>query len=1198
MPLYLGTEDAGTNQFSLQDFEPSFGSKLNAAAREAWLESYGPTAKDWVDSRINNDQGEKLSAQDAASKIKEAGVKMSISPKDGEYTNAQLDILTGRARELAAVKDVRDRTPWGMGSIVRGGAMFAAGIVDPINLATAFVPWTKSVSALQGIRAAALAESFATRTGARALLGAADAGISTAVLEPLYYAGRTQIGDDYTAYDSLANIAFGTAFGGGIHSVGGAASDFLKVRLGGETAWDKYRGLRTDQIRQVMDYYDGVRAGGAEAERASNLAQGFAPEQRRAAGLPDLPAAPESGVSSGTSPEARSGINPITSEPYRQPSVFEASDQARFFDERIQKLGGRLSTLLQDSSQLADKGTVAKARQALSELVRPDDSDAAARELAKFIQGRDQVSYKTALSQAKKQIGNAVGDYEGQRSSLESIIEKNAQAQQKVNNIASINDELTMLRESREQMDAPLTLENEISRAARSLFNDQPARFVIGTASPETREAALRASVAQMTDGRNVEVEALVGTDQKVNTAKTADTVAAADKNFTPEEQQTADFPASQAVESRVQSESRKTFALDDANQALSDADVSLNDTIKAGDQAFKYSREQAQSRGPRPEGSPSQVETITQSLEKEFGGITKQLLDKGQITVVERVEDLPGSHPADVKALTVPSTGKVYMVAENISPWEARGLVLHEVGVHVGMENMLGKELFQSVLNQLDEAIARKEKWTDVARLMVPSDTPKQSIREEQLAYLVQYAPEQPIVKKIIAAIKAWFIKTFPTLGENLKLNEADYRALAVSALHAVARGEADAPRNGGRPLYARGKAEDNASVSEELAPFNERIERAKQYAGVLRAAADKIGNDAEAAAAMRAALPDITATEVKNLLDQLKQQVDGLRGATRQVGKELSDNMAAARSADDIASLQTDAMRAADELANNIELAEVIEKRNASLNINARLKAASFVNQFYDAKLDVEGFRGLLVGTERKRMGGRISVDGEQKQFRSEWIGGILADVEKAGVKEAFVSGAFDREAYIALFNMGKGLDTTGLPKEAIKIAEIVNKYQTDARNTRNRFGAWIRDLQGYIVRQSHDMYKIRDAGQDDWAKFTYQRLDVKKMTDLGLISPLDPVRSIRELYQDFAAGNHMKPVAAETDAVAFKGGANLAKKESQSRSLYFKDGAAAFEYNERFGQGRLADVVISGLDHSEHRRVRLLPGLGQRH
>jgi len=38
-------DNRGTDQFTLQDFEPSFGAKMGAAVDEAWLESYGPTPK-------------------------------------------------------------------------------------------------------------------------------------------------------------------------------------------------------------------------------------------------------------------------------------------------------------------------------------------------------------------------------------------------------------------------------------------------------------------------------------------------------------------------------------------------------------------------------------------------------------------------------------------------------------------------------------------------------------------------------------------------------------------------------------------------------------------------------------------------------------------------------------------------------------------------------------------------------------------------------------------------------------------------------------------------------------------------------------------------------------------------------------------------------------------------------------------------
>jgi hypothetical protein len=303
------------------------------------------------------------------------------------------------------------------------------------------------------------------------------------------------------------------------------------------------------------------------------------------------------------------------------------------------------------------------------------------------------------------------------------------------------------------------------------------------------------------------------------------------------------------------------------------------------------------------------------------------------------------------------------------------------------------------------------------------------------------------------------------------------------------------------------------------------------------------------------------------------LRRQVKGLRGVARTAREAMA-------SEDVAAGLQADAMRAADMLANNLEMAAVIEKRNAALNMHVRLKATAYVNQFREAGLDFEGFRGLLVGTERKRAGGRISVDAEQKGFRGEWLGGLIADLEKQDLMRQFTSGAFDRDISIALWNIGKGGDNSKLAPEAVKIAEVVHKYQTDARNTRNRFGAWIRDLQGYITRQSHDMLKIRDAGEKAYKEFTLPRLDLERsMRDFD--GTADDF--LTRVYDDFATGSHMKTIAGEDDIAALGRGSSLARRESVSRVLYFKDGNASFEYNEKFGQGRVAESVLQGLDQA---------------
>lgn len=2097
MPMYLGQDDAGTSSYSLQDFEPSWGTKMNAAVRESWLESYGPAATDYLRSRVSQGDEAKLSAVDAANEIKQSGVKLKKSVGDGQYTKTQLAVLLERQRELTAIKDVRERTPWDMSSPIRGVGMFGAGIADPINLATAFVPWTKPI--VGGFRAALMAESFATRTLARAAIGGADAGISTAVLEPAYSYVRNAIGDDYGALDSMANIAFGTAFGGGLHVLGGSVGDAFKMRKGGmvtpspiaepiapppgtvsggETRiriGETYEPARwsvidADQLTATVDkadnqFRDRTRAAYQTEiqQRANNIDFNLlADSPVMDYGAPTLAAdgriiggngralfisrAYEIGkgndyraglearmVEMGIDPDAVRGMSKpvLVRVLQRQVDVKRAAmlsneggstdmspleqakvDAERLGDARLQvSADGALDApenraairrwveaqpenkrngLVDEDGKLSATG-IQRLNGALLFQAYGDSPvlgrliesmDPGSRNLAAAL-GRTapvlanargaiatgdlhpldiagDIQLAVEKFNALRESGMRVDDYLAQLDAFETgmtpeslalldFMGRNiASPRRMADAITGFYDRLTEAGNPKQAdmfgagavPDKAAMLDASIRAAEQGV--DTAAEVVVGVA-PETREATLRASVAQSVDGRMVEVDAIVGMDESLNTASRADALAAADRNFQPEAVALADFDASADVQARVDA-APKWEGVKDAETALADADAMLADTVKSGDAAFRYSRgdapgqkkatlwqgstarfgaeegaplgrfrwdfinseggEQAQAFGyghylaqqawisqtryrerlvkmrsgasssysipdgaggmmtlsssndpawqladgtivhtsqkdlklaaaaraaaqiegygyararttfenllrmerealarvqdarakfdageiggnsadfdkriveaqdrvaaeeanlaalddvtvdgdggrvlapgiqkytpPVPEnmrtrvmadgeelgqgiltvvrqlsdkgalledgaglvqtigrdlnevqmdvsgrnqtfsvvdvitaldqsaelrafnnaevdafvsqlrdlqargvdsltmerpgslyraemsgvdfqnlmlwneplsaqpekvrkaferfgivdldentgavgyeflqtsieegsfndalgeaimsahneiarrrfsGYPDPVEAmdnsgyqpgsdevasvilnqagvpghafldgnsrgatdtpgynlviygddvakivdryarqtgeigratdtaegLTEAIRLSFGKSTEALLNAGRIKVVNTVDEIPGGpHPRDVHGAT-DRLGNVYIVAENATEADIKGLVLHEVGVHAGMEKMLGPKLFDEILTELDDAILRGEEWAIRAKSYVPEKTPADMVREEQLAYLVQSAPDLPISKRIIAAVRAWFYRNFESVRARMTLTEGDFQALAVSALrysgrwadlhadmmthyaragnmedysrgavvegqrmmeflkswvwgrkgkasdvydtpsdrviwelrkYAPASGElnlfrakikgspdgdfeswtpdrdlaqnlvddsggptpervlvertvsaqdvlfdtrlfndfmrsergvevswdevvvangamADKVRevrakNGGigrfqgdsigysraggapdqfrrfagenrqyveeglrrrlanassdfeirevpldsvrlqqmgedylndssrytaqkirqgmaaarRPedvfpvllsndgtlvdghhrhaaatingetsilalvpvkpgsgqvlnldqfasgdqagmRYSRGDVPDPSTAKDELKPYDDAVKRAKGYAGVLRAAADKLENDAQATAAMRAAMPDISPAEITDLLDQLRRQVKGLRGVARTARTMMG--------AEDVAAgLQTEAMKAADTLANNLEMAAVIEKRNAALNMNARLKAASYINQFREAKLDFEGFRGLLVGTERKRAGGRISVEAEQKNFRGEWLGGMIADLEKGDLMRQFTSGDFDRDVSVALHNMGKGLDNSKLSPEAVKIAEIVNKYQTDARNTRNRFGAWIRDLNGYITRQTHDMFKIRDAGEKAFKEFVLPRLDLQRS-----LRDFDGTADdfLTRVYDDFAAGSHMKVVAGEDDLQALGRGSSLARRESVSRVLYFKDGNASFEYNQKFGQGRLAETVLGGLEQS---------------
>ena len=1633
MPFYF--DQGGTDRYSLQDFEPSFGSKFQATVDEAWAESYGVAAYDWFKKQRIDEP--KLSAAEVNDAIQASGLDVKITPRDNEYSASQLNIIFERQKELAAIRDIRDRTPWDWGTPLRGLAMFGTAIADPINLATAFVPWTRLVSAARSLEAATVATSGLTRFGGRAGLGAIDAAVSTAVIEPLYSFARRDLGDDYDAYDSMANIAFGAAFGGGVLGIGGVGLDAFRRATGRVQPFERFKGLSNEDIQYVQALDRELATGKmSEAALRETLAT-YTPEMRRAAGFADVEIVPR------VAGDVRRQ-SPMAARVSEADNVLTASSRAGFVQGTI--VGDVFK--IQEANVLAAMqgkgfGTALYERlinAAIDRGLKAESGDLVAKPAARVYEALGKQGFTVERNPNAKDIA------------ADPLFPDGA--------IVAPEGEPVF----------------RVTRNPDYVKPEDRAADVVERIDPETREIAFHVGLGQMMDGREIDVSTTINADpQSGGIATTADIEKSAQTNAMPESITAADFEASAKIESENK-QSQKWNGVKDAEKSLAEADALLDDVVKAGDQAFKYSRERqaplptdvgalgfysALSRGinaldtkastvqgwksfikgmvnkglvkqdeidwtginewldlqegkvskeqvqqflqnngvridevvlgetesatslddwllnwsennpsktadliqrgaswddtlsearrenkvdvinrikanslptkygqytlpggenykellltlPRadadiaaarqneieellknrdltedernvlrreygqladqlrqsdtfqsshwdqpnilahirindrvdvdgakvlfveelqsdwaqegrkkgfdnerrfqelivqrdalPEGAerdaiqaeinsiamlgkgvpvapfvtdtkawlslslkrimnyaaengyekvafvngrqsadrydlskqvkrlswqqnegiltaetidggfreiargitkdqlgdyvgkdvaqkltkqlpfyvdgltvqqlsgvdlkvggegmiafydkivPNTVkdllkkfggdkletvniserkairpeketdelfrelsgeapptefkadyqqmgfavtdkmretvssglplfargaytgttENLTQVITDSFGKSTKALMDAGQIVIVNKTTDLPnGPHPKDVKAATA-ADGTVYMVAENISQGEVKGLVLHEVGVHVGMERMVGTQVFNDILTQLDDAIARGESWAQAARDAVPADTLPANVREEQLAYLVQNSPELPLVQRIIAAVKTWFYKNFKIARDLMTLGEDDFRSLAISALQYAARQDQMRPEM----AYSRGQTPDPSTAKSELSDIDARVARAKSFAGVLRAAAEKLNNDADAVQAMKSQMPDITAQEIDDLLIQLKTQVKNLRGMTRA-------NREALLAGDQVSDLQDEALIAADMLANNLQMAAVIERRNAALNLAARLRAQSFINQYRESGLDAEGFFALIAGSQRVRTAARMSVDAEAKAFRGELLGGLIADVEKSGLMREFISGVFDRDIYDALWRMGQEKpDMAGISPQAQQLAMIVNKYQEYARNRRNRFGAWIRDLQGYITRQTHDMYKIRAVTEDEWVGFVKDRLDLPKMMRLGLISETDPIGSLRELYTEFASGSHMKNIPGEEDTIALGRGSNLAKRESVSRSLYFKDGLSAYEYNTQFGAGTLAESVVTGLERS---------------
>jgi len=178
-------------------------------------------------------------------------------------------------------------------------------------------------------------------------------------------------------------------------------------------------------------------------------------------------------------------------------------------------------------------------------------------------------------------------------------------------------------------------------------------------------------------------------------------------------------------------------------------------------------------------------------ALARSFGKSSQKLLDTGKVEVLNSISELNAAtgreFPADTKAVN--GRGKTFVVAENVSPSEARGILLHEVGVHHGMADMLGEQGMARLKVAMDALLASGNPAVQEARALAEGFALKpEHVEEETLAYLVEHHPDMPIVRRLLAQIRQWLWRAFPDLVD---LTPDDLAMMAVASLRRAANAD-----------------------------------------------------------------------------------------------------------------------------------------------------------------------------------------------------------------------------------------------------------------------------------------------------------------------------------------------------------------------------------------------------------------------
>jgi len=218
-------------------------------------------------------------------------------------------------------------------------------------------------------------------------------------------------------------------------------------------------------------------------------------------------------------------------------------------------------------------------------------------------------------------------------------------------------------------------------------------------------------------------------------------------------------------------------------------------------------------------------------SLSKTLSPEMKRLVASGKAVMHDTAETLPeGKHPENVQGLTT-AEGVTHYVANKLTPETLESVALHEVGTHVGMENLVGAKVYKDIAHQ---ALNNVGEVFDKARASIPKDTPTHLRHHEALAYLVENAPNLPVVKKIVSAVRN-FARMH--LGMKLQLTEADARHLAVKALRRESKTTKRTARKEGTS-YSIKPTKDAQDIGKALVGLGLVKTSDKSISGVIREA------------------------------------------------------------------------------------------------------------------------------------------------------------------------------------------------------------------------------------------------------------------------------------------------------------------------------------------------------------------------
>jgi hypothetical protein len=298
-------------------------------------------------------------------------------------------------------------------------------------------------------------------------------------------------------------------------------------------------------------------------------------------------------------------------------------------------------------------------------------------------------------------------------------------------------------------------------------------------------------------------------------------------------------------------------------------------------------------------------------------------------------------------------------------------------------------------------------------------------------------------------------------------------------------------------------------------------------------------------------------------------------------------------------------------DELAKKVlkeqQISKKIKERNAIENeIKIRKAVDSVIVNFKGN--EEEGLSAILVGSNLEKAGSRASAALSQLSEYRKLSSAFYEKLRQNKLVEFFseANEDIDRRVSRTIWELGEGKSVTETRKEVIELAKIMSNYSESVRLKLNNLGANIGKLPGWIVRQTHDPFQIRNAAKVLKELSGKQADDLDGDTDRNLKAWKDYIipklkdetfngfdnkdEFLNYVYNSLSRNEH---IVTDGSSGSY-GSRDITKNMNAKRVLLFKTADDWFDYNKKFGFGNLRESFFFGLQRSAN-NIGLMNVLG---